>query len=203
MNLLPNTGVNDFVDRMPSNPKLSRQLMSVFCISRVSGSNIPNLTPCEFRVCVSLASIQRQLLSVASFFNRVSVVVSTGTKPKVVWVHARRVVAEVKDTKALRNRTSVQNPASSMSADQFSSYSLRDRSVTKRLLRRIPNPTGFSFSHLLPKAIREVFGKSLRGQVSCCNLWAHNQFVWLCRALGCVNTVRAFSFCQIGAEGQG
>jgi len=133
-----------------------------------------------------------------SFFAHVLAVVFWGSKPKVTRIHAIHNVstgAIVADKVTIRHRTKVQNPTGNMSENvPAASLSPSDEAVASDSCGCRPNPTPVRFLDFVPKAFGERGRKPLRSQVFRGNLWLHNQFLWLCRALGCFYNAEAFSF---------
>lgn len=119
--------------------------------------------------------------SISSFFHRVSIVVSLGSKKQVGGVAAGSIVpiwAVVKNTQSIFNRPVMKNPTGNMRPD-FSHTITPDNLTVSSSANASdicsPKPTRFSFVNLFPKAFRKVEGKSLLCEKLRCNVHLLNQ----------------------------
>lgn len=124
-------------------------------------------------------------MTVPALFHHVLNIVLGIAKPKVIRVDTPRVVACVQHPHTEWNCTPINNPRCSMRAHRFVAAGSGDPAVSLGSEMGTPKPTCVSLFNLGPKALRKRFGQSLRREVFRGKLWLHNQFIWLCHALGC------------------
>ena len=133
-------------------------------------------------------------------------IVLVGAKQKMGWIHALRIVTQMKRVLSVWNYSPAQNPCRTMRKNLdiralLANAYLAIISPTKR-----PNPkpafskAGIFFRepaikiHLFPEPLREAARKGLKRVNRVVKLSLHNQFVWLCRALDYANSAGAFSY---------
>lgn len=158
-----------------------------------------NCPPGQFSVPVFFTGCYLTLYrSIKSILSHISKVKMGGIHAQLI-ITARTIMQHVL---AFRNRTSIQNPRSSVCCFVSASLTPSSNFPIRPLSCCCPQPARFGLFYLVPESFCKGFRKTLRSQIGRCNLWTHNQFVWLCRALGCANTVRAFSLCPMNMKGQ-
>lgn len=158
--------------------------------SSFGSANFSNLVPCELSQGASWA------FAAFSFRNHIGHIFGMSSKPQMRRVYARSVVssgAVVKNPQTGWNRTIVKYPRGHM-ASYSNSSSLSDTPISCGIFSANPKPAGFSLLNFGQESPLERLGESLRNQILRGNLWVHNQFVWLCRALGCFSTAEVFLF---------
>ena len=119
-----------------------------------------------------------------SFLDSVLVIILMGSKPKVVRIHTCLVVSTgtiMENAKSIWNRAFIQNPRGPVSKNGFPfviSPSPICLPISLEYEAR-PKPARISFVDFLPESLREIFGKSLRGQILRGKFRLHNQInVW-------------------------
>lgn len=80
---------------------------------RVKLADLVNLRPSQLVLWIALTISVIGIVSV--FLHAIPVVIRSGTKPQMVWAHAKRFVASVKNPKAIRNWPVVDYPGNAMS----------------------------------------------------------------------------------------
>ncbi len=117
-------------------------------------------------------------------------------KIKVIWINAKLVVAPraiVQNVHSIWNSAPVHNPRCSMRPNCGTSPSTSShRTISGAVDASRPEPTSVRFSYPEPETVREVQRQPLRVKILRCNLDLHNQFIWLCRALGRFSAAEAF-----------
>lgn len=139
----------------------------------------------------------RQLCSCALFpltaiksalYKAIRYIVFLGSLEKVKWIAAWRIVARMADRERWIDASACQSKSNSLGV--FHTVENSEPAVTILSTRTFPSPTFIHSTNIdfRPKTDCYTFGKLF-------NLFLHNQFVWLCHALGCSFTARAFSLC--------
>lgn len=152
------------------------------------------LKPSDF-IYVKFCKLMARLsaLSTAIF-----VVVFSGSKPKVIWSNASRVVAFVKDAFSVWNRTPKQYPRSNVGENASSVGQSRvNPPISISGYPRHPEPATIGYSNLGPESTWKSDGKLLRRQIFASNL-VHSSVIC---AFG-VQARRAFSLspCKIQVQ---
>ncbi len=133
-----------------------------------------------------------------AFISRILIIIVPRSKEQVVRVNTCPVVtsgAVVAHTHSFWNRTPKQNPRCAVGKDSASVFTANANASIAVNQGRYPNPapngaTGeINLSH---EPFGKGQGKTLRSEIIGISIWLHNQFVWLCHALGCSFTARAF-----------
>ncbi len=168
------------------------------CVQSSDGSHI---IPGKLSATMCLAGCS----NAPSLFKHIGGVIFFGAKKQMGRIYARRVVASVEDKESVWNRSDMKCPRSTMGQHQTCPKPCGRISMPEMCLGSRPLPAWSKVRHMLrngavlvdfiPKAFREVFRKSLRGEVGGSNFDLH-QSAWLivCRALSCFSNVRAISF---------
>lgn len=130
----------------------------------------------------------------SSFLLHVAHVVCLCANPKMFWIHAKFVVASVKNEFSFGNRTKSQNPNYSMRGFNRHPPTRRVNSAVAVVANRtVPLPARPSFFNFPPKSIREIWRKRLRETVSSFIVRTHCKLCLLCHAPGLGEGAGAFS----------
>lgn len=167
---------------------------SEFTVAHFRRSYFSHVCPSKFTI-PSIFSRRRL------FFNpSVQTVFDVGSKVKVSWIDAKLIIrlrTIMKDVLSFRDWSTMKNPRCNMTPNSPTRMSLaRHASIPSRITTCCPQPTDIGLFYFLQKSCLKRFGKTLRCQVLGCNIWLHNQFVWLCHALGCFSTAKALFIIQ-------
>ena len=137
--------------------------------------------------------------SLCSLSHGVNHVLALGSKFEMVWTATGSVVptwAVVKNPFPFWNRPTEQNPRCSMSVnlpvESFRNVAIAN--ATFSFVAKQPASVLIKKSYLGEESFREILTQSLRKKIPGISIDVHNQLRWLCRALGCSFTARAFSF---------
>lgn len=134
-------------------------------------------------------------LAVSAIFNGCSLV-------KMEGINAKLVIAMMQNPFSFLNWSNVDYPRSSMGIDcdtslssAYSPVSISDTGFPDPTLAQVRAMIwdGAISINLCVKSFWKVCGKTLRSQVNSISIRLHNQLFWLCHALGCSFTARAFS----------
>lgn len=125
-------------------------------------------------------------LGVSSLCYHIRSILKPCAHPKMVRSCAFWIIALMKNPQAIWYWAIVQHPRCPICADKRSANSHSYLPVTTRGFRAFPFPTSACFNDFFPKAFRESFRKTLRGEIFGSNFFLHN-FSWLnlCRVPGC------------------
>lgn len=107
--------------------------------------------------------IRRNLPWAALFKCLILHVIGVRSDPKMIWSNTKRSIAPVKDVATERQWPEMQNPACDMSSDyrRIPSSTAANAPIAFSVSCSDPNPAGFGFPNLLPKALRKIGRKSL------------------------------------------
>lgn len=148
----------------------------------------------------------------SSFIYAISNILKLCSGIKMLRSNARWIIAKVNYRRGITCQWStMQDPRNPMG--QFGTHARRsspDRSISTFKYLSGPYPAFTKlwtvfwnrsvFVYFGPEPIWKCFAKTLRGEILGRNVWLHNKFVLLCRALGCSFTARAFSFSLISNQ---
>ena len=170
-----------------------------FLCNSTLGEFLPNESNhfrCHLRVVPMAAGFCARL------FGRVKAVLTCISKPQVIRINTRRVVAAwavVKNILAVRYRTPVYNPRCPVSTYHGRAFRPPNSNgaVTALVFRSYPQPARFCLLNFLPESMGERWRKSLRGEIFGSNFSRHIKSLffgllapWRLQPLG------AFPFCQ-------
>lgn len=120
------------------------------------------------------------------------------SNPKMRRVYTKRIIpawAVVKKLHSVGNCALHEYPCSTMGRSVLSANQPRtNHSISMAVFGGRPKPTRFGLFYLGPKPLWKRCRKTLRSQVFDRNLVLHNQYFWLCHALGCANNAEALSY---------
>jgi len=179
----------------------NREHLSKFCASDSSFMKLSHLVHCfPSELCFWMVFVFWVFKKTwNSLGSRISVVVSFGANKEMVGIDAKSIVSTgtiMAHAHPFGNGAFEDNPTGPIGSNgSKASFASPDRSVTTNKSGS-PQPTSIGatvFIHFGQKPFSERVGKALRGEVNRISIRLHNQFVWLCLALGCSFTARAFS----------
>lgn len=104
-------------------------------------------------------------VKVPTFVNFIVRVVLIRSKPKMVGVYARRIVALMANTQTPRNWTVMQYPRRPRCRYNAAFVPFVKASVVPSLRCTRPKPTRFRLVHFGPKPLRKRWGKTLRSEI--------------------------------------
>lgn len=160
-------------------------------LCEVGRPNVVNIVPTQ--LVLPLIFSRRCLMFVCSILG----VIGVCSKVKMVGVYTRWIIPSwtvMKHMKTFRYWPSVQYPRGSMASNLNAMPSRSDASIAIDVYTSAPNPTFSDYGYSGKESLWKGFRKTLRSKIIRFNVWLHNQFVWLCHALGCSFTARAFLF---------
>jgi len=188
--MFPGCTITDSSQRKNADSEFGGKPCLILCPLLVERFHFQNLLRGQFGHAMVFALIH------PSFSRCVLHIFKTISQPKVVWVHARRVVAAMKNPQAFRDRATVDDPTCSIrSDDSFPGTS--NYSVTPLFFCARPQPASVGLVDLGPKAFCERFTESLRGEIFGRNFGLRSIHRMLCRALGWLHSARAFRFLRV------
>ncbi len=176
----------DCPDSTCANAKLACQC---FCVRGLAPPVPANVTPSDFKglSLTQLSTTVRIAFCVASLFSAVRKIVLLCSQPKMIWANTARIVSAwtvVANALAFRHWSKMQNPRGDVSANRHRTMPYpADLTVTKGMCGSSPQPAGFSFVDLRPKALWETVRKSLRGEILRSNFDLHKSVCLICVAL--------------------
>jgi hypothetical protein len=192
-NVLPCHTSNRFRNNGLGYVKSSRHLVHVGNSKSILFSDLNNNGIGKLRVI----AINSRVNPVATLVKHVLSVLLVGSKKQMERITAHSIVALVTHKKSIRNFHPGDRPRKSVCQPQFGSALKISILCGHRL------PVGASIPSKWPAAFRSCY-KNMRPEIGPCvrlnrvasegSLWLHNQFLWLCHALGCSFTARALSF---------
>ncbi len=155
----------------------------------VKRSNLFNGDGCKLRESVFLSN------ALPALRDHIARIVGVSSKKKMVRVHARPIVAAMKNAHAFRDNPIVNDPRNYVNTrGTVFSFPSTHAAISSRELASNPVPARFSFLDSIPKSVLKVFGKALCFAGFFGNVILHNKFVLLCRAPGCWFNAGASSF---------
>jgi hypothetical protein len=176
--------------------KYSSQLC--LALIRVPSSYINNLIDCYFM------GSNRFTASGSTLNKLVELIIGLTSNPKMIWVHAQRIIACVAHTFGFGYFAKVYNPSRSMGvyflSQSFMATGFRNNPISIFIYAGQPIPASIGFFKLGVESLHEVVRKTLRIQEvyrsMClhCNLWLR------CHASGCSNIAEAL-YCTLNKGG--